>query len=71
MILVGYSMGGRLALQLASRNESRVAAVVVLGSNPGIEDVDQLLVEPQLLAGQLLRSVLVVDFNLLDDVRSG
>ena len=41
VILVGYSMGGRLALQLASRNESRVAAVVVLGSNPGIEDVDQ------------------------------
>ena len=30
----GYSMGGRLALQLASRNPSRVKAVAVLSSNP-------------------------------------
>ena len=41
LMLAGYSMGGRLALQLASRNPSRVKAVAVLSSNPGIEGEDK------------------------------
>ena len=37
LVLVGYSMGGRIALQLASLHPSRVVGVVVLCGSPGIE----------------------------------
>ena len=36
--LAGYSMGGRLALSLALRHPDRVAALVLIGASPGIED---------------------------------
>jgi len=36
--LAGYSMGGRLALSLALRHPDRVAALVLIGATPGIED---------------------------------
>ena len=36
--LVGYSMGGRLALHLALRRPGRFGAVAVVGASPGIED---------------------------------
>ena len=39
VVVIGYSMGGRLALQLASRlKKPRVAAIVLLSANPGVED---------------------------------
>ena len=41
LVLIGYSMGGRIALQLASRQPQRVQAIAVLSSNPGIESADQ------------------------------
>ena len=37
LLFIGYSMGGRLALQLASNRAARIAGVIVLSSNPGIE----------------------------------
>ena len=36
--VVGYSMGGRLALQLAAREPERFAVLVTVGSSAGIED---------------------------------
>ncbi|MFL5781180.1 MAG: alpha/beta fold hydrolase, partial [Thermoleophilaceae bacterium] len=36
--VVAYSMGGRLALQLAAREPERLAALVTVGAGPGIED---------------------------------
>lgn len=36
--LVGYSMGGRVALNLALAAPARVARLVLIGANPGIED---------------------------------
>jgi 2-succinyl-6-hydroxy-2,4-cyclohexadiene-1-carboxylate synthase len=36
--LVGYSMGGRLALHLAVREPDRLAALATVGANPGIDD---------------------------------
>ena len=36
--VVGYSMGGRLALQLAARDSGRIGALVTVGSSAGIED---------------------------------
>ena len=39
--LAGYSMGGRLALAIALRHRERVAALALVGSSPGIEDVDE------------------------------
>ena len=36
LVLIGYSMGGRLALQLAAQSPWRVAAVIVLSGSPGI-----------------------------------
>lgn len=36
-VIVGYSMGGRLALHEASRHLERYAALVVIGASPGIE----------------------------------
>ena len=37
-VLVGYSMGGRLALRAAVAEPERYAALVTVGASPGIED---------------------------------
>ena len=37
-VLVGYSLGARLALSLALRHPGNVRAVVLVGGTPGIED---------------------------------
>jgi 2-succinyl-6-hydroxy-2,4-cyclohexadiene-1-carboxylate synthase len=37
-VAVGYSMGGRLALHLATREPERFAGVVTVGASPGIDD---------------------------------
>ncbi len=36
--LVGYSMGGRVALHVALAHSDRVAAVALIGARPGIDD---------------------------------
>lgn len=38
---LGYSMGGRLCLQLALQQPRLVDALIVIGAHPGIEDLDQ------------------------------
>ena len=40
-ILIGYSMGGRLALQFAGRYPEHLSGLVLIGSTPGISDPDQ------------------------------
>lgn len=37
-VLVGYSMGGRLALHAALRHPGRLSALVIVGASAGIED---------------------------------
>lgn len=37
-VLLGYSMGGRVALRLAERLGERLAGLVLVSANPGIED---------------------------------
>jgi len=37
-VLLGYSMGGRIALQLAPRIHDRLEALVLVGTHPGLED---------------------------------
>jgi 2-succinyl-6-hydroxy-2,4-cyclohexadiene-1-carboxylate synthase len=37
-VVVGYSMGGRLALVLAAREPGRIGAVVTVGASAGIDD---------------------------------
>ncbi len=39
--LVGYSMGGRLALHFALRHPARVARVVLLSASPGLKTADE------------------------------
>ncbi len=36
-VVVGYSMGGRIALQMALRAPERVDKLVLIGANPGLE----------------------------------
>ncbi|MDH5491146.1 MAG: alpha/beta fold hydrolase [Myxococcales bacterium] len=36
--LLGYSMGGRLALGLASRHPALIASLLLIGAHPGLED---------------------------------
>ena len=40
-VVVGYSMGGRLALHLAVREPDRLAGLVTVGASPGIDDPDE------------------------------
>ena len=42
-ILIGYSMGGRLALQFACRYPQHLSGLVLIGSTPGIADPDERL----------------------------
>ena len=37
-VLLGYSMGGRVALQVAVRYPARIAALILVGATPGIAD---------------------------------
>jgi 2-succinyl-6-hydroxy-2,4-cyclohexadiene-1-carboxylate synthase len=41
--VVGYSMGGRLALRAALRRPARFGALVLVGASPGIEDEGERL----------------------------
>ena len=40
-VLIGYSMGGRLALHFACRYPEHLSGLVLIGSTPGIEDPDE------------------------------
>src|SRR5690242_17261635 len=40
-VVVGYSMGGRLALAAALRRPGKFGALVLVGTSAGIEDVDE------------------------------
>ena len=40
-ILIGYSMGGRLALQFACRYPDLLSGLVLIGTTPGIADLDE------------------------------
>src|SRR3954452_16021525 len=42
-VLVGYSMGGRLALRAALRRPPKFGALVLVGASPGIEDAGERL----------------------------
>lgn len=40
-VLIGYSMGGRIALQLANKNPSFYTHVIILSAHPGLSDPKQ------------------------------
>lgn len=40
-ILLGYSMGGRLALQLATRYPTHFSGLIVIGGTPGLRERDE------------------------------
>lgn len=40
-VLIGYSMGGRLAMLLANRSPHLLSHLIVLSANPGIEDLEK------------------------------
>jgi 2-succinyl-6-hydroxy-2,4-cyclohexadiene-1-carboxylate synthase len=40
-VVVGYSMGGRLALRAALRRPGKFGALVLVGASPGIEDEEE------------------------------
>lgn len=58
-ILMGYSLGGRLALQYAVRNPSLLAGIVLIGSSPGIELTDER--EKRVLADTLRAEQLIAE----------
>ncbi len=40
VVVLGYSMGGRVALQLATHHPERVSALIAIGATPGLEGAD-------------------------------
>ncbi|HXD56324.1 MAG TPA: alpha/beta fold hydrolase [Thermoleophilaceae bacterium] len=46
-VVVGYSMGGRLALRAALRRPGKFGALVLVGASPGIEDGEERLARKQ------------------------
>lgn len=40
-VLLGYSMGGRIALQYAIKNQAQLKGLVLIGATPGIEDAEK------------------------------
>lgn len=40
-VLIGYSMGGRLAMQFACRHPEHLSGLVLIGATPGISDPDE------------------------------
>jgi 2-succinyl-6-hydroxy-2,4-cyclohexadiene-1-carboxylate synthase len=40
-VLIGYSMGGRIAMELADRHKFNIKKLVVINSHPGIPDEDK------------------------------
>jgi len=40
-VLVGYSMGGRIALEIAQRNKFNLKHLILLSTHPGIEEVER------------------------------
>ena len=40
-ILMGYSMGGRLALQLATRHPSHFSGLIIIGGTPGLKRIEE------------------------------
>ena len=56
--LIGYSMGGRLALQFAHAYPHRIASLTLLSAHPGLdteEEKQQRLAKDQMLAQEILR----------------
>jgi 2-succinyl-6-hydroxy-2,4-cyclohexadiene-1-carboxylate synthase len=41
IVLLGYSMGGRIALRVAPLLGSRLVGLILIGTNPGIEDTTE------------------------------
>ncbi len=55
-LLVGYSMGGRLAMQFAHKFPKKVGGLVILSANPGLETgVDERLIQDEKWATLLER----------------
>ncbi len=58
LILLGYSLGGRLALRYALAQPGRLAALVLIGASPGIENAEERAsrrVDDEKLAEKILR----------------
>lgn len=54
-ILIGYSMGGRLALQLATRYPTHFAGLIVIGGTPGLRESGKIIKRVQWDASQAHR----------------
>src|SRR5690606_7840346 len=55
--LIGYSMGGRVALTLASENPNLVDCIILIGTTPGIRDDEerkQREIEDTALAAEMI-----------------
>lgn len=62
--LIGYSMGGRLALQFASSHPQRIASLTLISTHPGLdteEEKQQRLLRDQTLA-QEIRTLAIDEF---------